>query len=164
MSTTPNKSRLGLIVDLVKIVTWPIMVLLLIVIFWTPLHEIAAALPSIVERSESFEIGALSVKVRHGRLDAPPPDVEAVLAKLDPANLPALLNFRHPNCYSPSDFQWARNTFAEMLELRLLEVTDDFALCTQHPGGAEYTAVIRPTLLGTRTQNFLFDLLRQMSS
>src|SRR6267378_4283552 len=82
-----------LILEYIKVLAWPGMTLLIFVIFWGPLHQVAKMAPSLLDRSESIKIGSLSLVIGKDLAKelAIPDDVRQVLRSLSPDEIDDLL-------------------------------------------------------------------------
>jgi len=75
----------------VKALAWPVLVVLLVIFFWTPAREAAALLPELLRNSETVEVGKVklginksiakraSEAVREALVDMKAPDVRLIL-------------------------------------------------------------------------------------
>jgi hypothetical protein len=78
-TTTAEPSRL---LEWVRVLMWPCLVLLLLALFWTPIRAAADLLPSMLDRSDEISIGGVKLKVRDSLRSKASPTVRAALAGL----------------------------------------------------------------------------------
>jgi hypothetical protein len=64
MANSPQQERHGVILDYLKVVTWPLLTVCLIITFWGPLQAVAAVIPELLSNSEEFTVGKITVKIR----------------------------------------------------------------------------------------------------
>jgi len=50
-------------VELARIFAWPVCLLILVLLFWSPLQKLAEAVPSALANSESVTVGSVSLRV-----------------------------------------------------------------------------------------------------
>jgi hypothetical protein len=94
ISSPPEDAKVrtnSVVADYIKVLAWPILVLLVLVSFWSPLHEVAAMLPNLVSQSESISISGVSIKVSKSIGDRASSDVREVLNKLTSNDIRELL-------------------------------------------------------------------------
>jgi len=89
-------------VELVKALAWPVLVALIVVCFWTPLHKLVATLPQLLSESEELSIGGTSIRMRKSLVDQASPEMKNILYDLGPAEIRIILEVK-PNdvvCYA----------------------------------------------------------------
>ncbi len=174
--------------DVLKAGFWPLLALIALISFWTPLRDAVAGL----EEVQSFKAGNLEVafSVRQARqLPAPPVDVARALQSLSPMDRDALLSAGSPRrvafC-SPRGFASGRDTpafradpnvnrltpdqlaayvalsaaYERLGALQLAEIRRDFPSYVTRPEwcGDEF-GYVQTTPLGDRTRSYLIDLI-----
>lgn len=75
------------VVELVKALAWPALVLVLIVSFWTPLHTVVGLLPSMFEKVDTITLGGVRIDLKSAIAEKTPNNVKLVLPKLTPAGI-----------------------------------------------------------------------------
>jgi hypothetical protein len=94
-------------IDLIKAALWPAIVLLVIILFYRPLHH---TLESISQRSDDIQtikVGSLEINVRARDLPYPKEEVANVLRVLDADSIKRLVSHLESKsggpCYSPDE-------------------------------------------------------------
>jgi|SRR5712671_653850 len=88
----PEEKKPDTILQFTKVLAWPVIVLLAIIVFLGPLRETANLIPGLLKNSESVTIGSFSVNVgkKLGRYASD--DVRNVLAALDANEIRVILS------------------------------------------------------------------------
>ncbi len=152
----PTKSRFELIVELIKAVAWPLLAIVVLVAFWSPLRRTADLIPSIVGRSDTITIAGLTLKVGRGLKSKASPQVEKVLESLSKDSIAAVLGMPEGATWPPNSAASGRAQNAELIKLGLVvelpqnEIDDRNA--KEH---RDYVFGVRQTPLGKQTQVFL---------
>jgi len=160
MTNNPPKSKFEIIVDLIKALLWPTIVICVLIIFWGPLRLIADQIPSIVSRSESITISGLSIKIRNNDVVEKPSDsVRMVLAKLSPNGVKRMLNNSTAVYWDKGQESYGKEDYGELIKLGLYrEVTPD-ELRERNTNNKNYGFGAERTPLGEETNNFLIQLV-----
>jgi hypothetical protein len=81
----------GSVVEYIKALAWPIIALIVLASFWTPLHQIGLMAPELVRQSDSITIGSVSLKLSKRVTRRMSDEVRNVLPRLDPDDLQELV-------------------------------------------------------------------------
>src|SRR3954470_23543522 len=118
MSTIDNnKSRIQNITDLLKVVLWPIIVVVIILIFWRPLYLTLNRLPDVLNKSEAITIGSLSIKLEKKIISKPTEEVQNVLKELSATSVETLIYSNGTtNYYHESEMLYRQKQFSDLIE------------------------------------------------
>jgi hypothetical protein len=151
-----RKSTLELVVELIKALAWPLLAAVFLVSFWTPLHDTATLIPSIVNRSDTITIAGLSLKVGKALNQKATPDIELALGELSKDGVKRLLEMSDSSWWDKGNEAIAQTENAELVKLGLAtEATADELATINARDHKNYGYGVRITDLGRRTQEFL---------
>ncbi len=119
MLNSPPKSTFELIVDLIKVTVWPILVVCILFVFWTPLYQTANLIPSIVGRSDVITIAGLSLKISQEQKSKAPLEVERILGKLSKTGIERVLALSDSAMYMHDSINFAKRENSELIKLGL---------------------------------------------
>src|SRR5207253_2368384 len=123
MTDSHRKTRFEISVELIKALTWPLVISIVLIGFWTPLHNIVTQLPNLLSRSESVTIAGLSIKIGKDIGRQVSPKVKEVISELSPEGLHRLINappFPLPTVSAVAD-KPGETEYAELIKLGLME-------------------------------------------
>ena len=121
-------------VALIKAVVWPLLVVLLLILYHRPLDEVAALLPGVVAQAQKISVGGLSMEIQVQAKRTGGSALAEVLNELEPGDIEELI---HTGRRSPwgligsgmTPAEWFLPSEAEMAKLKrleaLLEVIED---------------------------------------
>lgn len=156
MTTTAQKSRFEMLVELVKATAWPVVALIVLTSFWSPLQRTAEQIPVLVNRSDSITIAGLSLKVSRDLRTKASPEVEKVVARLSRTGIEQVLSLSEKTTWKPDSVEHARGYTKELRDLGLVVELQPKELAEV---GAGYG--MRPTELGRQTQVFLRSVVAE---
>lgn len=156
------KSRFEIAVELVKALAWPVVVLIVLIAFWSSLHSIADSLPNIISRSETITIAGLSIKVSKGLSKQPSEQVKQAISKLSSEGFRRLLNSGGASFWDRPDVAIGKSDNAELLRLGLMEEVPSAEL-QDRANKRSYGYGVRLTPLGKETQNFLIEFVSSVT-
>lgn len=158
MAETTPKTKFEIAVDLIKALLWPLIVIVLLIIFLGPLRSVADQLPNLVKNSETITISGLSIKIRKNDLVKNPSDsVKAVLSKLTPEEIERILNNSSSIFWDKGDEKWGVSEYSNMIKQGLFVEIPKTELPIKP--GREYGYGIKPTNFGIETRKFLVQLI-----
>ncbi len=157
-----TKYGVELSVEMVKAVAWPLLVLILVLCFWTSLQSAAELLPNLLSRSETITIAGLSLKISKGLSRQPSEDVKQVLSKLSAEGVRRLLNSSGASSWDVGNRGDGVAENAEIVKLGLAEEVAPEDLQDER-GRRRYSYGVRLTPLGKETQGFLFALIAEFT-
>ena len=145
--TDVSKSKLELITDLLKAILWPLIVIVVIIVFWKPIK-------GIIDQSDSITIGSLTLKLKN-EIPTPSAPVRNVLDKISTQNIHELLFIGNDtseyNGYSEKALE--DSPVDEMINLKLIR-------SVERPSNGDTTKqYYKATALGAETYNFYIDLI-----
>jgi hypothetical protein len=157
------KSRFELNVELVKAVAWPLLAAIVLASFWSPLHNIADQLPTILGRSDTITFAGLSLRVSPGLRAKAPPDVQKVLPQLSREGLERIIAMSSGGTYwDKGNEADGRSEYGELIKLGLLEETPSDELEKRNAAEKRnYGLAIHMTALGRQTQAFLRSVVAE---
>jgi hypothetical protein len=79
--------KVDVILAYVKALAWPVLALMVFVVFWGPLHQIANLTPSLINRSTSIKIGSVTLVLGKDVTVDIPDRVRQALRSLGPDDL-----------------------------------------------------------------------------
>src|ERR1700692_868285 len=156
------KSRLEVAADLTKAVAWPFVVVFIVAVFWTPLHELAHRAPLLIDQSESITIAGVSIKLDQRLKGKASPDISKALAAMSPESIRRLLGTT--SSFWDSNISDAREENSQLLSLGLVEEIPPNELNGfSGQQGRRYDFGIRLTERGRQVQEFLFTLISEFA-
>ena len=164
MPNPPPKTRFELSVELTKALAWPVLVLVLLVVFWIPLHQTASLIPSIVGKSDTITIAGLSLKVSQGLKAKASPDVEKALSNLTKSGIERVLEMGEASYWDQNSIAHGKERNAELLKLGL--VTEIPAIEIERINlrdGTKHGYGVKRTELGKQTQAFLQSVVAEFA-
>ena len=163
-----------IILELTKALAWPTVVLVVLAAFWRPLRQAASMLPSLLEASESLQIGSLSVQLRKQFARIATEDVRKVLSELEADDMyeiistgPGAETVFHRGGNEPGEAEQRFNKFAR---LGLVVPMGDDDLLRKHQEAIESgdtnaekgDAGFIATPVYDRTHEFLVNLIPEL--
>lgn len=163
MPESQPKSRFELVVELIKALAWPLIALILLIAFWTPLRQTTDLIPSIIGRSDTITIAGLSLKVGQGLKAKATPEVQKVLAKLSRSGVERVLRMSDSSYWTRgSGLSSDKNQGAELVKLGLeTEVPQSELDALNLKQQTNYGFGLRITDLGRETQAFLQSVVAE---
>lgn len=138
---------------------------LLLVVFWTPLHQFAGLIPSIIGRSDAITIAGLSLKVSQGLKAKASPDAEKVLSNLTILAIEPVLQMGGMGesiFFDQNYTAYGQEQFAELLKLGLVtEIPPSEIEHINIRDGSKYGYGVKRTELGRQTQAFLQSVVAE---
>jgi hypothetical protein len=159
MTDNSKKSKLELAIELLKVTLWPVIVLVIIVIFWKPLYLSINEVPNVINKSESITIGSLSLKIEKNTVGKPSEAVRNILQKISATGIDVLLSSNAQTEYfHQNEVLYGQKRYKELMELGMYEVMDSSHVGTDALGIKYYYAVM-PTHTGIETRKYLIEIL-----
>jgi hypothetical protein len=156
MPATEKKSTLELVVEVIKALAWPLFATVFLVSFWTPLHDTATLIPSIVSRSDTITIAGLSLKVGKALNKKATPEVELALSRLSKEGVKRLLEMSASSWWDKGSEANGQAENSELVKLGLaMEVSADELATRNTTDHKNFGYAVRITDLGRKTQDFL---------
>jgi hypothetical protein len=147
MNEETKKSKLELITNLLKVTLWPLVVLIVIFVFWKPLK-------AMINNSETISVGNLTLKLKD-EVPTPSIAVKKVVKELSGNALQELLFFGRDtteyNGYEALSLIEEEKAIDELLHAGLIKVSKD------HPDTTRI--YFKTTQLGVESYDFYFELL-----
>jgi hypothetical protein len=157
------KSRLELLVELVKATAWPLFAAAVLIIFWGPLHETAKVIPALVGRSDTLTIAGLSLKVSHGLRQKASPEVQKAIGELSREGIERALSLSSSSWWDKGSEVSGRSDYADLLRLGLVEEVPASEVEAQNKRDQRnFGYAVRITELGKRVQSFLRSLVAEL--
>lgn len=130
MSEPSNQSRLENFTKLFTVILWPGTILIMIIIFWTPLHLIAEKLPGVMDRSEAITIGGMTVKIKKELKQKSPKAISKAINNLSPSAYFSLLELGSDepdttSTFSYSTTAWNDGKMNELLRNGLISIVSN---------------------------------------
>lgn len=158
----PVKSRFELSVELARATAWPILALIVLLAFWTPLHDTARQVPELLGRSDTITIAGLSLELSRELRYKASPDVKEALGKLSQEAIKRLLNMGDSSWWNVGDESHGRFENGELLSLGLVEELDAADMRRQHEADQrKFGYGVAMTTLGRRTKSFLHSVVAE---
>jgi hypothetical protein len=160
LSPKPSSSIASL---LSAILSWPTFAVLLVLLFWTPLHQIAALLPKIVESSDTVTLGKVTFQVRQSLkilYNRAGPKVRDALAGMEAEDVMTVLenNLVSTNFYS-GDIAEHVQKWQRLKRLGVIEELKEQELRAEErkegKKKGEYEYAVRPTEKYDKLHKFL---------
>jgi len=159
MTENSKKSNLELTIELLKVTLWPIIVLVIIVIFWKPLFLSISEVPNVINKSKSITIGSLSLRIEKNSVGKPPEVVKNILQKISTTAIDVLLSSNTQTEYfHQNEVLYGQERYKELIDLGMYEVMDTSHLGTDARNIKFYYAVM-PTDIGIETRKYLIGIL-----
>jgi hypothetical protein len=146
--------------DLTKAAMWPAIVLLIIILFYSPLHQTLESLSQRSEDIQTIKVGSLEINVRPRDLPYPREEVANALRLLDAEMIKRLVSHLETKgggpCYSPDEKSDKHFTIdSKLADLALIKLT-------KNPHPASFCPVsynVEATQLGQDSGDFLLRLV-----
>ncbi|HLJ90433.1 MAG TPA: hypothetical protein VKZ53_26730 [Candidatus Angelobacter sp.] len=161
MADTP-KTRFELSVELTKALAWPILILIILAVFWTPLHDLVTLAPTLLGHSESITIAGVSIKLGQRLSSQASPEVKKELAAMSPHSIDVLLSHTS-SAYWSSDPSYAKSEHAQLAQAGLVKELSSDDLRRSYPD-KNYTYGIQLTEQGQEVRKFLIALISEFAS
>jgi hypothetical protein len=147
-------------IDLIKAALWPAIVLLILFLFYAPLHNTLESLSQRSDDIQTIKVGSLEINVRPRDLPTPKEDVANVLRVLDVDMIKRLVSHLESKtggpCYHPDekgDPRFALDSkLADLGLIKLAKVPNPESYCP-----VSYT--VTATQLGQDSGDFLLRLI-----
>lgn len=91
MPSEKNPTKFDLYLKLTTLLAWPIMILILLVIFWRPIKLLSSKLPKVVQKSETISIAGITLKMTDQITQKPTAKINEALTGLGHEPLLGLL-------------------------------------------------------------------------
>jgi hypothetical protein len=150
-----------------SVLSWPTFAILCLLLFWTPLREVGRLLPRVLENSETFTWGKMTLQIRQNLKsleDKAGPDVRDALSGMESEDVMTVLESKLENtlCYSgePGDEvrKWQRLKRLELVvELSDAELRQEEKRAGEKTGSYYYG--VRPTAKYDKVHQFLAKAL-----
>jgi hypothetical protein len=141
-----TKSKLELLTNLLRVTLWPVIVVVIIIVFWKPIK-------GLIGNSDTITIGSLTIKVKN-EIPKPSPSVKEVLTKLTSKDVSELLYLGNDtseyNGYDAGALEDA--PIDKMVNLKLLKGVEPFK-------GDTTKNYYKVTRLGADTYTFYIELI-----
>ena len=95
-TVTPGSRFSGTFLEYVRVLAWPLFALVVLVSFWTALHDLAQVLPGLLSQSESISFKGVIFRVKKSIADQASPEVRAALNELTSSDIRELLETSGP--------------------------------------------------------------------
>ncbi|HEV2046594.1 MAG TPA: hypothetical protein VGQ95_08350 [Chthoniobacterales bacterium] len=83
----------GSILEYLKALAWPVIALIVLASFWTPLHEIGRMAPELIRQSDSITIGSVSLQLSKRVTRHMSDEVRNILPRLEPDDIRELVAY-----------------------------------------------------------------------
>jgi hypothetical protein len=147
------------IVELVKAAMWPIVVLVILVLFYTPLHRTLQSLADRSDDIQTIKLGSLELNIRARDLPTPSSDVAKAVVEMDGPSITELLNYRGSRggpCFAANETLDTRLlTFKKLEKLGLITFKKAVANSVVCPNPYELSV----TPLGQQTADFILGVI-----
>lgn len=157
---TPNRSRYTA-VELAKALAWPVIVALLLVSFWTPLHTLVDTIPQLLFRPEEFSIGGVKFHLRKSLIDQASPEEKRILNDLGPAEVELILEVKPGDvvCSGNPPTPEERQPFIVLVEHHLFEWVTKEEAKQQESQGYPCGFGVRTTPMFRRVREFMINAI-----
>ena len=159
---TPDGPR-DTAVEFTKVLAWPVLTVVLLICFWSPLHTLVNILPQLLSETEEFSIGGASAHLRKSFVDQAPPDLKEILANLGPEEVRLILQVRPDDvvCYPDPPPPEQQRPYAALVRLNVFAwVTKDQAE-QQKSAGYPCGYGVSTTLKFGRIRDLLIDAISE---
>jgi len=149
------------IVDLLKSAMWPLLIAIVVLVFYRPLYRTLDAISRRSEQIRTIKLGQLELDIREGDLPIPPLEVASVLPSLDEPMLVLLLDANHGGggvCFpepGPLETNPRYQTLKKLEQINQLRMTPE----VQSNSSCQNPQEIEITDNGRKTSEFLIQLL-----
>lgn len=145
--TYETKPKLELVTDLLKTILWPLIVIVIIIIFWEPIK-------GLIGNSDSITIGNFTLKLKN-EIPTPSVPVKNILNKISSQEVSELLFIGNDtsiyNGYNEKSLK--HSPISDMMDLNLVRHVEPY-------DGADTTnQYYKVTMLGSNTYNFYISLI-----
>jgi hypothetical protein len=109
--------------ELAKALAWPVLAVLLLVSFWTPLHTLMNTVPQLLSSSEEVSIGGATFHLRKSFVDQAPPEVKEILGDLGPEEVQIILEVKPQDvvCFAYPPPPLEKRPYTVLINLHLFE-------------------------------------------
>lgn len=162
MAESPKKTNFELSVELTKALAWPLLAVVVLASFWSPLQRTADLVPALVGRSDTITIAGLSLKISQNLHSQASPEVREVLAHLSKAGVERILEMGESSYWNKDTGSRGRELNAELIKLGLEVELPQTELDTRNQReGRDYGYAVRRSALGEQTQAFLRSIVAE---
>ena len=77
--------------EYIKALAWPLLTVLILFLFWSPLHDIAGILPEVIRNSETIEAGKVKLSIRKSAMAKASEPVRQALRDLKASDIRTIL-------------------------------------------------------------------------
>ncbi|MGF6848112.1 hypothetical protein QFZ51_003347 [Chitinophaga sp. W3I9] len=154
----PKPPKIVQLTDLLKVVLWPTIALLIIIIYWRPLYLILDELPGVINNSESITIGSLSLKIEKSISRPPSKEIRDILSSMSASGVETLITGEGvTKYYHKSEALYGQEKYAELIKLGLYKEIDVNHLSLD-PNNIKYQYGVQPTELGLQVRDYLMKV------
>lgn len=159
MAENSKKTRFELTTELLKVILWPIVILVIILIFWKPLYLSINEVPNVINNSESITIGSLSLKIKKNTIGRPSNEVKDVLKGISAKGIDVLLSSSAQTEYfHQNEVLYGQQRYKELINLGLYEEMNASHL-GRDAEGIKYYFGVTPTDLGIAARKYLIEIV-----
>lgn len=151
------KSKFEVIVELVRVLVWPALLVTIVLMFLKPLRETVYLLPSLVANSSELTIAGVKVNIDKSIRSKASDEVLISIAKLSPNGFESLIDLTKGTIVFQSiELDRYKHEYNELLELKLIEIKS-------WTGDRNYDYSLGVTGLGRDVQQFFFVIVSDIS-
>lgn len=152
-----KKSNYEITVDLIKAIVWPFLIILFLLVFWSPVHLVIEQVPNIIDRSQVITVAGVSIRSKEKLVNEASPRTKAVLSNISSDGLLTLLEIHDEVYWSKGDERVGRRKNSELVQFGLVdEIPDDEIRAKGYSYGVSVTS------FGSETQEFLVALMQEL--
>lgn len=85
------KTHSELILEYIKVLKWPVFVIIILLLFWTPLKEFIFKLPMLVDNTEEIEVAKVKITLRKNLFGKLSPSLKSTLSNLEDGDVEDIL-------------------------------------------------------------------------
>jgi len=154
----------NIILDFIKSLAWPIFGIILLVCFWTSLHDIASLIPNLLRRAESITISKLAIRMSHSVIDNTSPEVRQVLAELESIDITNILSQPYEGTVYVTD-EWNLAMWRRLSGLRLVtELSGEEVRKYNSTNNVKVVGIFQINPLFVQTRNVLVSFTGELIS
>jgi hypothetical protein len=155
-------------IEVLRILAWPLFALIIVSLFWLPLHKLISSVPEVLANSETVTVGSLSLHVGKSLSDRVNQDVRDALSGMTSDDVKTVMENdvgSEPTLYQGGNYGDYAKEWGRLGRLGVVHVLTDTELKTEQKKGKEkepYVYGVTATAKYDRLRNFLYGVLNEI--
>jgi hypothetical protein len=158
----------NLALEFTKVLAWPLITLIVLTVFWKPIRDVARLLPSMLESTETLQVGSVSLRLRAQITRIATEEVRSILKQLDANTLRYILAEDGGGVVTlygeHNDEVQQLQTLIRLGLARIPTAEDMGGRSVDEEENADHVARFTTTALYDDTRAFLLDLIPELIS